>query len=307
MGVRKNRRFRHNPYTNPTVTDYELQAFDNGKSEFDSVTKARAFLKEIEALRKARALPADPDLDDRIADAKEVIRKADLRNVRRQMKRMQKRGLTPSPELIERYNALRAQAAFFQPEHSRFTYDYADDSSGYIRPPQTPRNLNGCTPIDRQVDEVCAYDRMKPLRDISSDCLDVLQRRNRCITGHNEKSKRVPKRRSKPRKNVTYWEEVLGPEGETLRFVLIFDNNGKFAGRQPTRNSPQVGDIVLDLTTGIKAWIIRKGRRRPTSVTPEMRRIYESSYLYKARQLAAGQINIQEFRSAVDDHEASYK
>lgn len=326
MGVRKNRRFRRNPYTasNPTVTDYGPIVGANGNGNgngpvFDSITKARAFLKEVETLERVGELPSD--IQHKIEAAEEMIRKADLRNVRRQLKRYQKRGLTPPPELIDRYNSLRAKAAFYpQPER----YVEPTQMSSGISARKNRKGLNGCTPLDRKVDEVCNGDSRIPLRDISDDCLDVLQRRRDCISQHKTKS-RMPARRvdrlqhkssirrpSTPAKridrNVAYWEEVMGPEGETIRFLLSFDESGKFSGRRPTKYSPQVGDVVLDLTAGIKAWVIKKGRRRPTAVTSEMRRIYENSCLYKTRQLAAGQLDLATYQDEVNKiGRASYK
>lgn len=328
MGVRKNRRFRRNPYTasNPTVTDYGPQIGSGGDDNgftFDSVTKARAFLKEAETLENAGALPSD--LQTKIEAAEETIRKADLRNVRRQLKRYKKRGLTPPPELIDRYNALRAQAAFY-PEPERYAEPVYSGPSRFDPEPSQPprwqrrtalprkpmqkparRGLNGCTPLDQRVDNICNGDRMQPLRDISGDCLDILQERRRCITKHNQKKSSIT-RRGSTKKTVSHWEEVLGPDGETIRFMLSFDHNGHFAGRRPSKQSPQVGDVILDLTAGIKAWVMRKGRRRPTAVTNEMRRIYESSCLYKTRQLAAGQLDLTAYQNEVNNiRGASYK
>ena len=61
------------------------------------------------------------------------------------------------------------------------------------------------------------------------------------------------------------------------------------------------GNIVLDTTArgeGFKVWRIRGTRRRPMPKTPQMQAIYESSFLYKVRQLAAGKISVQELHDA---------
>lgn len=110
-------------------------------------------------------------------------------------------------------------------------------------------------------------------------------------------------RTPKTEKHVTKWEEVLGPEGEVIRFKLEeFEdgpNQGKFKARVLTKDEPQVGDIVLDATQGLKAWKITSSRRRPHPVTPQMRETYESSLLFKVRQMIAGDITLKQLSDHV--------
>lgn len=109
--------------------------------------------------------------------------------------------------------------------------------------------------------------------------------------------------RKKTEKHVTQWEEVLGPEGETIRFkldqVLDGPNEGKFKARILSKDEPQVGDLVLDATQGLQAWKITSTRRRPHPVTPQMKETYESSLLFKVRQMVAGKITLKQLSDHV--------
>jgi len=103
------------------------------------------------------------------------------------------------------------------------------------------------------------------------------------------------------------WEEVTGPNGEIIRFKLDFYTSGEKAGklrrRIRSKQEPQQGDIVLDATGpagpdqkgGIRAWRMASNRRRKHPVSKEMIENYKQSNLYMVRQLAAGQISLQQF------------
>jgi len=112
-------------------------------------------------------------------------------------------------------------------------------------------------------------------------------------------------RSRKVEKHVTQWEEVLGPDGETIRFKLdqFLDgpNQGKFKARLLTKDEPQVGDLVLDATQGLQAWKITSTRRRPHPITPHMRETYESSLLFKVRQMVAGKITLKQLSDHVSE------
>lgn len=93
------------------------------------------------------------------------------------------------------------------------------------------------------------------------------------------------------------WEEVLDPAGKVIRFKIIYHKEGPNIGtikerRRVKKEEPKPGDIVLDLTSGIKAW--RAGTREEVNVTKEMEADYKKSNLYRIRQLAAGYISLSQ-------------
>jgi len=96
------------------------------------------------------------------------------------------------------------------------------------------------------------------------------------------------------------WEEVLGPKGEVIKFKIEYYKTGPDQGtiknRTRSKASPKPGDIILDLTSGLKAWkVTTSGKRTPITPTRTMEDEYKNSYLYKVRQLAAGQISTAQF------------
>jgi len=142
-----------------------------------------------------------------------------------------------------------------------------------------------CSDIESSVDATCGP-TTRP-RDLNLDCLNMLQRRKEACNG-TSRSRLTRTSDEEEHATVAHYEECLGPEGEVIRFKLHYNKSAVFLKRTRTRNEPQVGDIVLDLITGIKAWRITTNRRRKHPVTPAMRESYESSYIYKVRKLAAG-------------------
>lgn len=165
----------------------------------------------------------------------------------------------------------------------------------------TPRSTD-CSSIDTQIDVSCSANA-KP-RDLSLECLEILQERKKLCNGEGGSL-----RSSEPslESQEAKYEETFGPEGEIIRFKLHYDKEGNFVKRTRTRLEPQVGDIVLDLTSGLRAWRITRNRRRKHPVTPSMRASYENSYIYKARKLAAGRYatsnaeNLKRFLEDVKD------
>ena len=158
----------------------------------------------------------------------------------------------------------------------------------------------------------------KPVPQWMSERHDALKKKpsythTRRVAG--PQGRRVPRRAdasprdASRRASRVHWEEVLGPRGEVILFELLFEN-GRFVGRRRTQpgESPQKGSVILDTTgrstmrgsppEGFKVWRVRGTRRRPMPRTPQMRAIYESSFLYKVRQLAAGLISLQELHDA---------
>jgi len=103
------------------------------------------------------------------------------------------------------------------------------------------------------------------------------------------------------------WEEVAGPkDGDIVRFKLIYHKDGPHQGQLKERKRTQKetykpGEIILDLTTGVKAWRVpANGRGRdPIKVTKQMEDYYKKSNLYKVRQLAAGYISLDQFATAI--------
>jgi len=112
---------------------------------------------------------------------------------------------------------------------------------------------------------------------------------------------------------TTKWEEVTGPNGEIIRFKLDFYTSGRLAGklrrRVRSKQEPQQGDILLDVTGpagpdqkgGLRAWRIASNRRRRHPVSREMIENYKQSNLYRVRQLAAGQISLQKFADFIQE------
>lgn len=109
------------------------------------------------------------------------------------------------------------------------------------------------------------------------------------------------------------WEEVLGPKGEMVRFKLVYHKDGPSKGllkerKRLQKESPKPGEIILDLTAGIKAWqVTTNGRREEIPVTKQMEDYYKGSNLYKVRQLAAGFISHDQFAAAVKGESVAAK
>ena len=106
-------------------------------------------------------------------------------------------------------------------------------------------------------------------------------------------------------KRLHAWEELLDPEGHVIRFKIEYAKNGALKGRSIVTDDPELGDIVLDLTSGIKAWKITSRRRRKHPVSPLMRKVYESSVLYLIRQYAAGKIDPKKLLTRVQQAASS--
>lgn len=110
--------------------------------------------------------------------------------------------------------------------------------------------------------------------------------------------------------DLVNWEEVLGPDGSLVRFKLEYGKSNadknKLQNRKRVRidgpDKPQNGDIILDLTTGIKAWKITGKGRSSIPVTKKMESYYKTSSLYKVRQLAAGNLSPAEFLRAIEQY-----
>lgn len=239
------RHYRHNPLfsNNPTVTDIT----NDGDclldvTYFDSILKARAFLKQTECLNSKQL--SDPELQKKIEAAYKVIAKADRRNERRRNRRAAKAGkATTIPsglQSIQKYT------------------------------------VRTCDEAKKTVGRLCEG-----------------------ITCETTK-KGLPVETGNPS-----WEEVTGPKGEVVRYKVKYHVDGPSKGQVKERNRavkehPKVGDIILDLTSGIKAWkVVANGRRQEIPVTKQMEALYKESNLYKVRQLAAGHISLNQFFEAV--------
>jgi len=172
-----------------------------------------------------------------------------------------------------------------------------------------------CPSIDNQITERCEED--KPLTDLSWQCLDLLKTRKELCEEDRVKRHRLtrysPADDSDENQAVAHYEETFGPEGEVIRFKLHYSKDGTFLKRTRTRQEPQIGDVVLDLTSGISAWRITSNRRRRHPVTPSMRESYENSFLYKVRKLTAGKYasskseNLKKFLSDIAGKTTSAK
>ena len=103
------------------------------------------------------------------------------------------------------------------------------------------------------------------------------------------------------------WEEVAGPkDGDIVRFKLIYHKDGPYKGqlkdrKRTQKETPKRGEIILDLTSGVKAWQIPAtgGKREPIPVTKQMEDYYKKSNLYRVRQLAAGYISLDQFAAGI--------
>ena len=96
-----------------------------------------------------------------------------------------------------------------------------------------------------------------------------------------------------PKKDAVHYEELSGPNGETIRFKLTYEN-GKFKKRVRAKEEPPIGAVILDLTSGVKAWKRFSDKRRHIPLTSSMKKSYENSFLYKVREFGAGKITFQQ-------------
>jgi hypothetical protein len=101
-----------------------------------------------------------------------------------------------------------------------------------------------------------------------------------------------------PKKEAVHYEELSGPNGETIRFKLTYEN-GKFKKRVRAKEEPPIGAVILDLTSGVKAWKRFSDKRRSIPLTPSMKKSYESSFLYKVREFGAGKITFQQLADKI--------
>ena len=105
-------------------------------------------------------------------------------------------------------------------------------------------------------------------------------------------------------KDLVNWEEVLGPDGELIRFKLEYgksdSDKDKLQSRKRSKEPPQNGDIILDLTSKIAAWKITGKGRSSIPVTKKMESYYKASSLYKVRQLAAGKLSPVDFLRTIE-------
>ena len=91
---------------------------------------------------------------------------------------------------------------------------------------------------------------------------------------------------------VHTWERVFGPEGEVLLFHV------EHLGRRNIKVTPvqspdfQDGDVILDLTRGLAAFQLQRGREIQVPVTKKMRDHYQGSFLYKVRKMLKGVISL---------------
>lgn len=103
------------------------------------------------------------------------------------------------------------------------------------------------------------------------------------------------------------WEEVAGPkDGDVIHFKLVYHKDGPYKGqlkerKRTQKETPKRGEIILDLTSGVKAWQMPAtgGKRESIPVTKQMEDYYKKSNLYRVRQLAAGYISLDQFAAAV--------
>jgi hypothetical protein len=99
------------------------------------------------------------------------------------------------------------------------------------------------------------------------------------------------------------WEEVVGPEGEIIRFRVDRYKSKKRWGemRRVVRDNsePAVGDTVLDLTLGARAYKITRSGRKKVALNPEMIKKYRDSFLYHVRRVAAGKLSSKGFLEKV--------
>lgn len=237
------RHYRHNPLfsNNPTVTDITDDCLLD-VTYFDSVLKARAFLKQAECLNSKQL--SDPKLQKKVEAAHKVIAKADRRNERRRNRRAAKAG--KAPPVASGLQALQ--------KYTVRTCDEAKKTVGRLCEGVTCETKKGNLPAE---------------------------------TG------------------TPSWEEVTGPKGEVVRYKVKYYTDGPSKGQVRERNrvvkeQPKAGDIILDLTSGVKAWkVSANGRRQEIAVTKQMEALYKESNLYKVRQLAAGHISLNQFFEAV--------
>lgn len=269
------RHYRGNPLFNPahTVTDIEENCL-LASSYFDSILKARIFLKQIECLPEAQK--NSKEMRQKISAACKIVERADRRNQRRRARRSKKAGKAPRQAQPLYTGTSRISSQFSKPSVCERIY-----SNGNLNGSQNG-SQDGCRTAAQRLNERCDNVECKPLNGSASTSTSSGARAS--------------------------WEEVLGPKGEVVRFKLVYDAAGNVIDRKRlNKEKPHSGDIVLDLTRGVEAWQIVDDQRQPIKLTRQMEQAYKNSILYKVRQFAAGQISIDQFSESLKTRLASAK
>lgn len=190
-----------------------------------------------------------------------------------------------------------------------------------LREPSLQTKISAAEKIIARADKRNARRRRRrqEKRGISSDrteCADAIaEARQACgpnIVCYSETNNKKVLSPSMPQYFGPNWEEVLGPKGEVIKFKIDYYKTGPDQGtiksRTRSKSSPKPGDVILDLTSGLKAWKVNaNGKRTPIAPTREMEAEYKNSYLYKVRQLAAGQISTAQFADFLKEPVAAKK
>jgi hypothetical protein len=279
-------------------------------------------------------IPEEKLLKKKLEDAKKVIDHADKRNLRRQVQSLNGRGKAKSKrplaaEQILDYDKIVQQLSRLSIPMSRFASWCGIDDHATID------NLHaiGCKILSKKCpegaklllwdDEGCADgDQCARPRQVASPhraepqparIPNWRQRANPLLAYPPEQERPRPKRSrvTRPARVETIrgladlhrWEEVVGPEGEIIRFrVDRYKSKGRQGEmRRVVRDSsdPAVGDTVLDLTLGAKAYKITKSGRKKVALNPEMIKKYRDSFLYHVRRVAAGKLSTKGFLEKV--------
>jgi hypothetical protein len=278
------RHYRHNPLfaSNPphTISDIEDEKC-LGITYFDTILKARAFLKQVECLKPNQQNA--PEMQKKIADACRVVNKANRRNTRRRIRR--------AHALLGRAEMM-SSAQLADPDLQKRIADAEKEIREAVID-GTVKTLGG----PRACATACPKPREKKSAPQASLGIEI------------------------PTSPIPSWEEVLGPKGEVVRYKLKYHTEGPLKNqvkeRSKVKSTPKAGDIVMDLTcnwareeppTSIKAWeVLANGQRKKIPVTKQMENSYKESNLYKVRQLAAGHITIDKFFESIKGKVAAAK
>jgi hypothetical protein len=280
------RHYRHNPLfaSNPphTISDIEDEECLLKLNYFDSILKARAFLKQIECLPNQKD---NPEMQKKIAAACLIINRANKRNTKRR---------------IRRAHTLLARAEMMSPEQlaDPDLQKRIADAEKEIRDAEVNGKIKSIGGPNLCVTSSCAPPQRAPAQRA---------RVTATPTQIESAARHVTSTAARATAETPTWEEVLGPKGEVIRFKLKFHTEGPQKGqikeRSRVRSLQVVGDIIMDLTCNwspseppIKAWrILDNGSRDSIVVTKQMVNLYKESMLYKVRQLTAGSITPAKF------------
>jgi len=292
---------------NPTATDY----VETAPTSFRSINGARAFL-----IRNNGRENDDPLLRVKLENARKVIRRADKRNLRRQVKRHTKKILANKDglDLKDLINILNIDDIALNMDKleinitrfanwcdENFQLDYNNEQvlcEIIIQKCQkglTSRGtlLNKAERIGCD-EHVCSAFPGQEQEEGQSELRSQIYDEPAFEAGLVD-DVRVLRERITSTEDPTRWIEILlGLDGKEYMFeVNITDEEVK---REQFEGDLEKGDFILDLSSEVKLFKQGRGRRFRVKKIPNlMRHEYENSYLYKLRNYISGNIDSDKF------------